>query len=458
MRLMNGVYKTKEEVLNRAKEAIGKTFGDLDVSRRLARGDNKGRLGLIVEEGWFHLKPNNRAEYDFPEAKVELKVTPFVRRQDGEISAKERLVCNIIDYMEEAEKHDFFDSSFWKKCESMLIMPYEHKDGEMRANFRIAAAFLHQFSYEDLKIIEQDWAWIIGKIQAGQAHELSEAETTYLSACTKGANRNNLRRQPYSSIPAMQRAYALKTTYMTRIIRQALGRRPSEGLVHDVNGLKGRFEEYVQDVIRPYVGWTQQALAAHFGLPAETWESKGVRARIVSAIFSIKKTLSKTEEFQKANICAKTVFVNKKGRMKEDISFPAFKISELLAEPSWEEAEFGEMLRTRKFFFVVFKENERGEVLLNRTFFWHMPREDLEEARRVWEKTRQTIRQGVRFWRQGNRLRNDLPNSTENPISHVRPHGQDRTDVDVLPDGRTITKQCFWLNKHYIERVIEESR
>ena len=448
---MNGQYKTKEEVLARAKGAVGKTFGELDVCGRLSHTGNKGSLGQIVEEGWIGFTPNNRAEYDFPEAKVELKVTPFVRRKDKKIRAKERLVCNIIDYMEEADKANFFDSSFWKKCETMLILPYEYKKGVRRADFRIAAAFLHQFSYEDLKIIEQDWAWIVGKIRSGEAHLLSEAETTYLSACPKGPSHTTLRRQPYSSILAMQRAYALKATYMTRVIRQAFGKASDEKLIRDASALKSRFEDYVQALIRPYLGQTQNELEARFGLSGK---AKSVRAQIVSAIYGIKGPLTKTEEFQKAGIYAKTVFVKKNGRMQEDISFPAFKIAELLAEPSWEEAKFGELLRTRKFFFVVFKEEENGEIRLWRTVFWYMPHSDLEEVREMWEQTRQIIRRGVRFWRNGKRLENDLPKSKDNRIAHVRPHGQDSSDIDLLPDGRTITKQCFWLNKSYIEQVI----
>lgn len=451
MSVMNGQYKTKEEVLARAKGVVGKTFGELDIHGRLSHTGNKGSLGQVVEEGWFGFSPNSRAEYDFPEAKVELKVTPFVRRKDKKIRAKERLVCNIIDYMEEAEKANFFDSSFWKKCETMLILPYEYKKDVQRADFRIAAAFLHQFSYEDLKIIEQDWAWIVGKIRAGEAHLLSEAETTYLSACPKGPNNATLRRQPYSPILAMQRAYALKATYMTRVINQAFGKAPDEKLIRDASALKSRFEDYIQDMIRPYIGWTQQALESHFGLSGK---AKNVRAQIVSAIYGIKGPLTDTEEFQKAGIYAKTVFVNKNGRMKEHISFPAFRIAELLEEPSWEESRFGELLRTRKFFFVVFKEGKDGEIRLWRTVFWHMPESDLNEVSKVWKQTRQTIRRGVRLWKKGNGTKNDLPKSKDNRIAHVRPHGHDGLDTDLLPDGRTITKQGFWFNKPYIEQVI----
>ena len=40
---------------------------------------------------------------------------------------------------------------------------------------------------DDLKIIEEDYKTIIDKIAEGKAHELSESDTMYLGACTKGA-------------------------------------------------------------------------------------------------------------------------------------------------------------------------------------------------------------------------------------------------------------------------------
>lgn len=464
---MNGCYRSKEEVLARAQGAVGKTFGELDVAGRLSRGGNKGGLGQVVEEGWFGLKPNSRAEYDFPEAKVELKVTPFIREKKGEIRAKERLVCNIIDYMEEAEKSDFFDSLFWKKCATMLIMPYEYRYGLPRDCFRIAAAFLHAFSNEDLAIIEQDWAWIVGKIRAGKAHELSEAETDYLAACPKGSSKRTVRPQPYSSELAMQRAYALKASYMTRVIRVALGKKPSPSLIRDRSALKGRFEDYVLETISPYLGWTQRALAEHLGV---AMTGKDIRARLIAAIYGVKGRLSGTEEFQKANIYARTLHFERAKkkttscdasafRLKESLPLPAFRIAELLAEPTWEESEFQTLLRTQKFFFIVFKDGKDGEARLEQVFFWHMPEKDIAEAQKVWERTRELIRKGVVLTqRKGGRQGNNLPKLTENPVAHVRPHCQNATETDKLPDGRTITKQGFWLNNNYLMHVVEGER
>ena len=87
-------YVTKDAVLKKAQEAKGIPLKNIDKKGRLSTG--KGAIGTVIEESWFGYTPNSESEPDFPEAGVELKVTPYVRGRGG-IRAKERLVCNIIN-------------------------------------------------------------------------------------------------------------------------------------------------------------------------------------------------------------------------------------------------------------------------------------------------------------------------------------------------------------------------
>lgn len=105
------IYTTREAILKRAHEVIGIPLKDIDLTGRLSTG--KGAIGTVIEESWYGYTPNSESEPDFPEAGVELKVTPYVRGKNG-IRAKERLVCNIINYMEEYNK-TFQTSAFWHK-------------------------------------------------------------------------------------------------------------------------------------------------------------------------------------------------------------------------------------------------------------------------------------------------------------------------------------------------------
>ena len=113
-------------------------------------------------------------------------------------------------------------------------------------------------------------------------------------------------------------------------------------------------------------------------------------------------------------------------------------------------------LAPTKFMFVIFQQRADGQYVFDRVMFWNIPNEDLEQVRLVWERTVQTIREGVELIPTARGISNNLPKKTENPVAHVRPHGIDASDKLPLPDGRMMTKQCFWLNNTYIKQQIEK--
>lgn len=445
-------YVTREAILKRAHEAIGIPMRDIDTTGRLATG--KGAIGTVIEESWFGYTPNSESEPDFPEAGVELKVTPYLRGRNG-IRAKERLVCNIINYMEEYGK-TFHTSAFWHKCNTMLLMSYEHLADKPKGNLRIDKAVLFSFPEEDLAIIEHDWETIMEKVRAGRAHELSEGDTLYLAACTKGATAASVRQQPFSEIPAKQRAYSLKSSYMTQILNKYIfGNAESPRIIRSADVLRTQtFEEYIIGKVRPFYGMTQDQLKMHLGVDSY---AKSLNEILLARMLHVKGRIAHTEEFRKAGIVPKTIRVQRNGKIKESMSFPAFNFMELIKEASWEESELYNYLAPTKFMFVIFQEREGGEYVFDRVMFWNIPNDDLEEVRSVWERTVRTIRKGVQLIQTPHGVRNDLPKQAENPVAHVRPHGRDASDKLPLPDGRMMTKQCFWLNNTYIAAQIKAS-
>ena len=445
-------YTTKETVLKRAQEIIGIPLKDVDKTGRLVIG--KGAIGTVIEESWFGYSANSESEPDFPEAKVELKVTPYTRGKKGNIRAKERLVCNIINYMEEYDK-TFKTSSFWHKCETMLLMSYEHKKDIPKGEFKIDKAILFSFPMEDLVIIERDWNIIMKKIRAGQAHLISEGDTMYLAACTKGANALSVRKQPFSDIPAKQRAYSLKSSYMTQILKQYIfGDVVNEHIITDWRQLsKHSFEDIIIEKLRPYFGKTQEQLKEHFSVECS---AKNLNEVLLAKMLGIKGKIAYTDEFQKACIVPKTIRVQRSGKIKESMSFPAFDFINLSRETEWEESELYNYIAPTKFLFVIFHENDHGEYVFERVKFWNIPNDDLDEVRCVWERTVKTIRKGVRFKFTPKGVKNDLPKQSESNVAHVRPHGKDSNDKLPLPDGRMMTKQCFWLNRDYVEKQVKE--
>lgn len=444
-------YTTKEAILKRAQEVKGIPLREIDTTGRLATG--KGAIGTVIEESWFGYTPNSESEPDFPEAGVELKVTPYIKGRNG-IRAKERLVCNIINYMEEYDK-TFQTSAFWHKCNTMLLMSYEHLQDRPKGDFKIDEAVLFSFPEEDLIIIEHDWETIMEKVRSGRAHELSEGDTMYLAACTKGANAASVRQQPFSAVPAKQRAYSLKSSYMTQILNKYIfGDVQSERVIKTWRSLRAySFEEYVIQRLSHFYGKTQAWLREVCHVESN---AKNANELILAKMLGVEGKISQTEEFKKAGIIPKTIRVQRNGKIKESMSFPTFDFIELSHEESWEESELYNYLAPTKFMFVIFKEQDNGEYVFERVMFWNIPNDDLEEVRTVWERTVNTIRKGVTLMETPRGISNDLPKQSDSPVAHVRPHGKDASDKLPLPDGRMMTKQCFWLNNSYIAEQIKE--
>ena len=454
-------YLTKEEVLKRAQEAINIPLGDIDKTGRLQTG--KGAIGTVLEESWFGYTPNSKAEPDFPEAGVELKVTPYLKTYNRRntqfvIRAKERLVCNIINYMTEYNK-TFYTSDFWHKCETILIMSYEHKPDCPKADFTIDRAILFSFPMEDLVIIEHDWETIINKIRAGQAHLITEGDTLYLAACTKGASAASVRQQPFSDIPAKQRAYSLKSSYMTSVLnRFVFGAEEDEHIVKDWRDISSiDFKTYLLDKLSPYVGKTTDDLKKEFGLPWNACSGYSMNYRLLAMMLGIKGNIRKTEEFQKAGIVPKTIQYTER-RLNEDMSFSPFKFKDLVEE-TWESSTLREELEPTIFMFVLFEQIPGGRpgnhnYIFRGIKFWNMPAEDLEEVRRVWERAVEVIKDGVKLEECGRITRNNLPKKSFSKVAHVRPHAQNKHDTNPLPDGRELTTQSFWLDKRYLTQIV----
>lgn len=445
-------YTTPESVLKRGQEAVGIPLKKIDKKGRLSTG--KGAIGTVIEESWFGYSPNSESEPDFPEAGVELKVTPYVKNNKGDIRAKERLVCNIINYMDEYDK-TFKTSSFWHKCQKMLLMSYEHKKDVPKGDLMIDKAVLFSFPEEDLMIIEHDWEIIINKVRNGEAHLISEGDTMYLAACTKGADSSSVRQQPCSPIPAKQRAYSLKSGYMTAILNKYIfGNAENEHIIKDYRELqKQTFESIIETKLKPYYGKTQNELRDMLKV---TSNAKNLNELLIAKMLGVDGKISHTDEFIKAHVLLKTIRVQQNETIKESMSFPPIDFIKLSKEMVWEYSWLYHYLAATKFLFVIFKENSSGEYVFERIKFWNIPLCDLEEVRKVWAETVRVVNNGVTFKTTPHGTSNDLPGQTWNKVAHVRPHGKNANDTTMLPDGRTITKQCFWLNNTYIAKQIKE--
>ena len=428
--LMNNYNRrlTKKDIEKIGKNVIGKTFRELSILRdEDLNKQNKGLLGLIIEEDVFEYSANSDNKPDFIDAGIELKVTPYKLNKNGTISAKERLVLNIINYMEEYKK-TFYTSSFWVKNNTLYLMFYLHNFDD-KYESKITNTIMFKYPEDDLEIIKKDWQIIIDKIKQGRAHELSESDTLYLGACTKGRDKHSLRKQPFSSILAKQRAYCLKTTYMTQIVREVVLGQKNEKLVTKEEIDSKSFEEALISRLDKYVGKTKTELIKMFNIESN---SKNINEIILTKMLGVKGKLSKVDEFLKANIKFKTIRIEENGKIIESMSFPYFKFTDIVKE-EWETSTLREMFETTKFLFVLFKKSRKDYKFMG-VKLWNMPISILDnEVKKVWDKTVEIIKGGkiVKGIVKGRYLTN-FPTKSFNNYCHVRPHARDINDLHLL--------------------------
>ena len=425
-----------------------------DAVQAYANRLRKGGLGNLLEEVYFGYKANSDQEADFKEAGVELKTTPYEVTKKGELRAGERLVLTMINYDGPVE-NDFYQSHLWNKMRLILLI-YYWRNKLLNDNLQYKIGYVRLFTppEADLKIIRDDYSYIVNKIQAGKAHELSEADTLYLGACTKGASAEKSTVPQYygDKTPAMKRAFCFKNSYMTYVLNHYIV--PSKDKDESIaGGVVDSFEDYVIDKIEAFAGYSARSLCMKYDIDYDK-KDKSKWAALAYRILGIKN--NKAAEFEKANIVVKTIRIEKNNRIKENMSFPSFKFKELIKE-EWDDSTFGNYLRETKFLFVVYKYDENDELTLRGAQFWNIPYHDLEvEVRSVWERTVQVLKEGLKFEKVNGKYKNNFPKPSENRVSHVRPHGQDSKDTYELPDGREYPKQCFWLNNTYIYEQIDD--
>ncbi|MBE5905973.1 MAG: restriction endonuclease [Lachnospiraceae bacterium] len=467
-----------------AKKLVNKSFEEILIEKDYADGKaiqayanklRKGGLGNLLEEVYFGYKANSNQEADFPEAGVELKATPFDLTKKGEKRAGERLVLTMINYDGPIES-DFYKSHAWEKMKQILLVYYlRDKSLESKLKYTIDYVKLFTPPEADLEIIKQDYAFIVEKIRLGKAHELSESDTMYLGACTKGATAEKSTVPQYygDNIPARKRAFCFKNSYMTYVLNHYVAgvTDSNDSILKDATALKEKsFEDVLVDIVKKYIGKTDKELCAQFG--REYNNNKAQWTDLACKILGIRN--EHAAEFEKANIKVKSIRLEENDSIKESMSFPPFKFMDLVEE-EFEESALHDYFAETRFFFFVWKKD--GEVYrVKGCQLWNMSHYDLEViVRKEWEEYKNIIEYGVRFTKCIDKsgkvsFKNNLPNKTETEIIHMRPHakkaayrfnsgeeyGNVERDANVLPNGEFMTTQSFWINNDYLVRKLKD--
>ncbi len=461
-----------DSIINYAKKLKGKTLREACTKEIEVHGyKGKGNFGQILEKFYFGYEPNSDSEPDFKEVGLELKSSSLKTLKNGSIRSKERLVLNIINYLE-VHKQTFDNSSFWKKNGHLLLVFHLYNQDADLLDYLIMLVDGWQFPSQDLEVIKNDWETINQKIKDGKAHELSEGDTFYLGACTKGGKGGNARQQPFNDIPAKQRAYSLKQGYVNHIIAN-ISKHETEAFGKLIPSLEvastKTIEEIVQEKFAALIGKSDKELVATFGLQGISTNPKHyhslVSKAIIDSVFDVPRHLSVEdyiEEFSKADISIKTVRLNEENTPYQDTSLPAFNYVDIY-NGSWRNSELKKYVE-RKYLFVFFKHKD-GILFLDKVKFWNMSVNDIKSANLIWLNLKKliingTIVKGIVKNKNGVESRRTFfPKIKTNNI-HIRPHGSTTEDTYPLPveekflKSMEYTKHSFWFNKPYVRDEI----
>ena len=459
-------FKTIEEVIQVLNSYRGKAFIDIDKFGSLKNSNNKGALGHIVEESILGYKKNSDKNADIlvGDERYEIKLTPLKINKNKTISAKERLSMDLIQFMK-IPLENFEDSVFWNKAKKLIIVYYFNEEGKDRSEFKIDRAFHYEYPEKDLEIIKNDWEFIRAKISSGNADLMSEGDTDYLGAMRKGQGGDkDLTEAPSKisgeTILANRRAFSLKQGYMTTVARKIFGEK-----IESLN--TNNISEYLNKKFAKYVNKTLEEIAndINFEIPKNP---KNIKQLIMSKVLGISRSnLNSIEEFEKANIMAKTVTLSKgKKPPEQNMSFEFIDFEFWSNEDdNFYESYIYKFFEETKFLSLVFENVSDTKNQLKHIFvgfvIWNLPESEIEtKIKPVWEKVRYLINDvgHVTYGKNAKGPDSDkLPGTTFNHVFHIRPGGRDSNDLVELPTGQSIPKQKFWLDRKYIYQQILNS-
>lgn len=218
------------------------------------------------------------------------------------------------------------------------------------------------------------------------------------------------------------------------------------------------FENYIEQHVEKYRGLSQNDLIKIFGVNSK---AKNLNEILICKMFGVKSNLKSSDIFIDSNITPRTIRVLYNGRIKESLPFPAFDYISLINQ-SWIDSELRREFLNSTFLFFIFKEI-KGEYIFYGTKLWKISPELLDKyVKDVWEKTKNVVKTGhiVSYIDSHGVRKTNFPGMKDNYICHVRPHGRDRNDCNILPvmDLETkemrYTKHAFWINATFLERVV----
>ncbi len=445
------------EYLNFAQRNTGKQLNEiLDFSKVNKRID-KGAIGGAFETQVFGKQLDNLSQPDLQfyidvynnelldhyqtDIDVELKVTAAKKLKNGEYRAKERLVLSMINYMDEFPE-DFTNSHVYSKIRLMLIMYYLYEPNIAIENYKLLTTFFYNMSNHDISILERDYNIIIQKIKDGKAHELSGSDTFYLEACTKAANSSVTRQQPFSDIPAKPRAFALKNSFMNVLLNDNLS--DTVEIEHNENNDL----IHIENILNSMIGKRYDELKVLYAPNIK--KSKNEKSIVFQNALGVKtNSLNDLSLFKKANISFKTFNITDTCHPADGVNFFMVDWNDFDTD-TWEDSKLFDVLNT-KYFYCYFHKNKSDRTLIFAGYKFHgFNDDDVEMAKRDWEKTRNLYLSGISVDDNLGQL-----TSQENELFYVRTKGQNKQkSIKTYNNGQEIRGTAWWINSTWLKNNV----
>jgi len=471
---------TEERIVAIGESLVGKTPNELGFQEWKKRVSPKGKglIGSFIEQGIYGIPANTDEGPDFRTAKIELKVTPIIKKGEKKkalfpLRAKERLQLHTMDFFEDY-KFTLFTSPLWKKCEKIYCIFYEYIKGIDEGEFPIRFARLLSFDSEDLQIISADYDRVSSTIKKGECHHLNETDYDYLTPSpTGGKKEKNLTSQPFADIKAPRRRWAYKSSFMTFKEEQWFGassvghitRNPEDIKNKGIIALiKSKTDKYIGKSIREIANSLCIAIKPNKkyiqrnggGIDSEDF-SKATATLVFRAMLGLKK--GQLSELEAANIHLRTQWVFPNNQSQEP--FPlggVFHYKDIIQTP-FEDSEIYEWLH--KIYIIanwkLSPEIKKPQLIFAGFKTLRIPEEDIETfCRDTYETTVSHIKQGI-IIDDPEKNKTALPLTGFNGVMFVKPHAANGFKMDPLPVPDVKTGQTefglrgFWLTSKYVK-------
>ena len=435
----------RESVLRHAQRLVGRTVSDISniAAEAGATWDEprgKGAVGLRVER-YFGIEANVDAGPDLPEAGIEIKSVPMKVVRKGK-TAKERTSITMIDFHRVVEE-SFEGSALDLKTRLTLYVFYLWStDGDPApTDQRFLRVLMHDRDGIDLLALTSAYDHVQDRTRAGEAHLLSESDTSPVGACTKGA-KGQLKKQPFSAEPARSRAFAWRPAYTTRLFRTE-----SSDHHHPPDEVPGSLDELARQVkirIAPTIGRSVEEVRTQVA-PDVSPRAKNVTAATFRRLLA-SPPVDLVSTLDGLVTTLRVIRVEPSSlRPREAVSFAPFEFTDVAATP-WEESQV--LAALGRILFVILDSRTGAPVVESKvrgSFMWVADPDTVVTIRSEYECFRRAfVEQPPQSW----------PKASETRVLHVRPHGRNRHDVLPLPSGGTHVRSSFWFNQAFVQRLV----